>query len=416
MSRINEFTDELLTIYFIGMMTHYHKYKEKHKNCSSDDLYHELFKKTFHLVNYGDLNHLHKKEKPKVYKAFFTLFGSLPEVKIDRLKDKDKFNESINIQHTTIINIKQEVYKNYQDPYLKCYHFNDLLISWALLQSFSNHGHHHINMGTGGGLGTGWFNAQQSDEAKKALAGLVLLLIIGALLFLAAVAVYYMLNKFLDGMERIWYNEGWLDALIVCGSAVGFGALSAFFGTFIGGLPLFALAVTAGFPPTAVVILGVTLMTLIGAGLGVLTMSYLVPYLQGKGASGSMDANDANRFRLTASEETHLKSKEMDPVSVKLAILAVLEQMNKISNNKAISVPYFLHRKLGAGRDIQDLLNKVRALRSGALTEIEIGGVTFDLMMKNSFAYTYPAARTLSAPPEDDELNYVDENNNTVYN
>jgi hypothetical protein len=189
------------------------------------------------------------------------------------------------------------------------------------------------------------------------------ILVVGAIL-VAAVILYYavccIFNTILDSVERIWHNEGWMQA---CFSMLGMLA---------GGYAC-ATVMALTLNPVGLTLLAVAGTTIVAAALS----SILTNVVLGVGISllnrNALDANDPHRFKLTKRDIARLEAHhpELDPIKIKVAIVALREAMG--------TMPSPSSRFFGQGSDAQRLIKLVRELRRGGRSEVTVGNLHFDL-------------------------------------
>lgn len=396
-----KFTDSQLKLLYGNLLQHYQQCSETFGQ-DAYAIYNEMFKDIQHAIEApeGVFFALNREEKDKIYHYFNTLFYALPiysemprPAQLTFSPQRPQYNP--NAPRVIIV---QNRYSN-----------DTFLVNWLLLNSLTHHCHYDHQRGGSypfpsennrhGHPSTQDKNSRRNNGSRgDAGQGLALLVVIGlalAAIIAAFIALAYMLNEFLDSCERFYFNEGWLKAALMMASAVGFGAGSSVLSLTFGSIPLIALALLAGLNPVGVVIVGVTCLSIIGAGMGAFAMGMFYDFVDSKVHSDSMDPEQAARFRLTASEERALAARNIDPAKVKLAMIAVRAEMAEVLKNEKESpylwnklkitkvdkgIPSFLWRKLGRGEKVSKLLDQVRQLRSGELNNIKVGQLSFNLI------------------------------------
>ncbi|CAM4398117.1 MAG: hypothetical protein LEGION0403_FIIPPAGN_00842 [Legionella sp.] len=406
MTNIRKFTDHNLMLFYGNVLQHYKDYLSRNdvpKDVTS--IYNEMFLAVQYSLEspHGNLYHFAPVEKAKVYKYFNAIFYALPVYKDLSEQEQKNFKPELPKFDVKI----QFVYNDYNR--YNCH--DSFLFDWMLLSSITHdcHGHHsfpHGGFPHGGLPGHHGHGGCCVDTDSETLAALALLLMAAVAAVLASIAVYYMLNQFLEGAERFYYNEGWLRAALVMANSIAFGAGSSILTLAFAAAPLTSLAIMAGFSPAAVVVTGAVLLSIMGAGIGAFVMNLLYSPLQKD--QNAMDPRDPLRFRLTVNEEYNLASNGIDPSMVKLAIVALRAEIAKHLNNKDAEIPSFFSRKDKSMAKVNECLQQVRDLRSGTLTRLTVGDLYFDCQLKTQYylppqVYEYipeVEQRFVSLPPQ----------------
>jgi hypothetical protein len=381
-----KFTDHNLKLLFGNMLNHYKNCNQRLNN-NAVAIYNEMFLAVQYTLEspQGSLYHLELSEKNKAYSAFNAIFYSLPIYKQMTATEQRSFNPprpQFNVHTVYVVND----YNRYD-----CY--DRFLFNWLLLSSITHNHHHHLHHHSHTG-GVHWPSSNHhkhnsnNDDFAKLVALLVIIALAAFAAILAAIAVYYMLSELTDSLERFWYGEGWLKATLMLANTAVFGAGSTLLSLTFASTPLIALAVAAGLNPVGVVIAGTVLLGIIGAGIGCVAMSLLYDSIDEKRNQDALDPTEPQRFRLTDSEEQALLKNNIDPIKVKCAMVALRAEIANVLGNEN-RIPSFLSRHFGKGAKVQELLQKVRALRNGALSTVEVGDLSFDCRV-NIFFYTPP--------------------------
>ena len=407
MTNIRKFTDHKLMLFYGNVLQHYKDYLGQTGTLKDvTSIYNEMFLAVQYSLESpdGSFFRLEAAEKAKVYKSFNAIFYALPLYK--DLSDLEKQNFKPELP---TFNVKIELVHNHH--YHRYDHRDSLLFDWMMLSAITHdcHGHHYPHGGFphGGYPGHHGHGGGCFDTDSETLAALALLLMAAIAAVLASVAAYYMLNHFLEGAERFYYNEGWLKAALVMANSIAFGAGSTILTWAFAAAPLTSLAIMAGFSPAAVVITGAVLLSTIGAGIGAFVMNLLYSPLQKD--QNAMDPKDPLRFRLTANEEHNLANNGIDPSMVKIAIVALRAEIAKHLNSKDADVPMFFSRKDKSMAKVNECLQQVRELRSGTRASIQVGDLFFDCELKTLYylppqVYAYVPVveqRFVSPPPQD---------------
>lgn len=378
-----KFTDSNLKFFYGNVLNHYKECLKNNQFNDVDTIYKEMFLAAQHALESenGTLYHLDREEKDRVYKFFDAIFKALPIYTQLPIVQQHQFNPIRPIHNPrTVYEIHS--YNNYN-----CY--DPFLFNWVLLSSMTHHCHHSrvvISSPSGGPVHThpGSTGKTHTHEDSKngggvlaLLAGLVIIALAALLAILALVAMFYMFHEFLNSMERFWYGEGWLKAGLMMASMVGFGGASAALTLVFATGALTALAVTAGFPPVTLIIIATVCLTLIGAGIGCLATSLLYGFVDFKLNSDAMDPNDSVRFGLSDEDEVRLIEKHIDPSVVKCAMVALRSEMAQVMESDG-PIPSFLGRQFGQGNKVQVLLQRLRELKQGNITVVQVGDLCFD--------------------------------------
>lgn len=393
----SKFTDNNLKLFFGNLLTHYHEIKSRQIVQDTNQIYNELYLSTQFILEHpnGSFYHLDRIEKNKVYEVFNILFKALPIYGKMSPQDKIDFKP-------ILPQYRQDMFLKHDIKIYDC--SNSTLYNWMLINSLMHRCYSHdssvIMVPSTGSLGT--VHSHRSEESKKeskndlgqVIALLILISLAAAALVLTFVATYYLLNQFMNGFERIWYNEGWLKSVLLLASTITFGSVSTLFSLTIAATPLVALAVTAGINPVAVVAVGAISITLVGAGLACFVTDLIYGHIEKDKHKDSMDPEDPLRFRLTDSEEYNLLQNNIDPLVVKCAIVALRGEMSKVLESNQ-PIPSFFSRKFGNNDKVQLLLQQVRSLRNGTLTELEVGGLYFNCKKDIQYELPIPSAPIL---------------------
>jgi hypothetical protein len=383
----SKFTDSNLKLFYRNLLDHYNDCANRRGN-DIHAIYNELFLATQYAVESGSLSHLDHTEKAKVYTSFNTIFYALPLYTRMPAQQQRSFNPPRPQYNPQIIYINTPNSRNYNCN--DSFFFNWLLLSELNRCSYPRY-HHGGRVHTYPGSGSSSSNvhrhggtSSKTDGENKGNALAALVLVVLALSAAAAtfIALYYMLQQGLNGIERMWYGEGWLRASLMLASSIAFGATSTILTLTVGSAPIIALAVAAGFNPVGVVIFAAVCFGIMAAGIGGFVMNLLHDSLDKKANKDAMDPSDPYRFRVTASEEKALLKQNIDPVKVKCAMVALRAEMSTVLGGES-AVPSFLSRHLGSkkSQDVHALLKQVRALRGGELCEVKVGELKFDCRM-----------------------------------
>ena len=214
-------------------------------------------------------------------------------------------------------------------------------------------------------------HSSKDDCLKKFLFRLAALVIF----MLSVGSLVYLAGQINDIGERSIYNEGRSYALLSA-ACLGVSAVSALFAS-TSLVPLILLA-TAASNPVSWAIFGVIAGTLILTAMAhAMLTQFIEPMLQDtfetKFGSTSFVSGDLGRVQLTQAEADRLEKRNIDPMKVRCAIALIREKMGAepIVNKWGIQA---LFNAEGARRgDNQKHLETIRKLRSGKITEVDVG-------------------------------------------
>lgn len=362
----SKFNDAHLKLFCSNFLNHYQAL-----NYSDKQDIGTLFNKLYDPLIYslkspdGTFFDLDNEGKTKLLTAFKTMFYSLPEFqsKPDEAASAISSRPQVKISELKIVNH----YYHRSD--------NDSWVLWALLATRPSPTCSH-------GLGTGALvhghhskNENKKDSSlSEILAGLLLLALALAALAAFVIAMYFLVKMAMDGFERMFHNEGWLRAVINMSSALFFGTITATMSALLLAMPIASLAVVAGFSPLFFVALAVTTLSLVGAAVSMYLTDWAVQsYISDKN-NNAIDPDEPERYGLTKEEERWLVKKGIDPIAVKCAIIALRTEMSARKTSDQIQSS-FLHRCFGYDPEIQELLTKVRQLKKGTISEVELNGL-----------------------------------------
>lgn len=263
------------------------------------------------------------------------------------------------------ININIDQYEPYRHHHYHCYcASNDFLFNWFLYRSIMRP--QVIVVGNSSGRDHGHSNKDEKKNNGDLIAFLFFAALAALLVVLALAALYYMIGQALNSLDRIRYNEGWLQGMTTMAGTLAAGYVASVLSSAFAATPLMNLALLAGLSsPVGAVALSLVCLTIIGAGLGCFVTDKVQNYILRKTNPDALDPNDPNRFTLTADEEEHLIRSGFDLMRVKYAIFTLRTELAEEG------VPTLLHsRSFGAnGKKVQENLDLIRKIRAG-----DIGG------------------------------------------
>lgn len=390
---MTKFTDHQLKVFFSNMLKHYQECQNRRPRMSVVEVYDDMYRAAQYSVEspHGALNELDPNEKTKVYQAFNAIFYAFPIYRDMSREQKQAFRPA-RPSYTRV--------EHYHCPGYYKNSSSDYFLTWLLLSNLSNRYssggviltvpgpiiHTHPDSSKTGGTG------KVSEKSNQ-----VMLLLLAAVLALAAatlafVALAYMIHQFTESVERLWYNEGWLKAVLMLATTLAFGATSTVLSLAFAATPITALALAAGLNPVGLVIFGVVSLTLIGGALACWITSLIYDSVEANANQDAIDPYESKRFRLTPEEELNLIHKGIDPIKVKCALVALRAELG---DNP---VPSFFSRHFGTDANAQKMLMQVRDLRAGQLKKIQVGSLTFDCAVPAAYFENQPH------PPLHDDL------------
>ena len=367
MPQNNIMTDAQLKHLYFGIAKHYREIRERNPDASINDIYNELYFGVYTSLNgnASSLRHLDAQEKLKAYKILNTFIAACPP---------DPKRPAARINFFRFGTPPVVIIQYYSRPHYCA--GNDFVFTWLLLSSFNRPyyyrpggfgpGHHHHHGHTQGG--------GSNEDTAKVMAIILLVAIAAVAIVLTLIALYYVLNEMLNSGERFFYHEGWLQASISLLSVAAGAAASAILASLFVSAPLASLAILAGIVnPVGIVVFGVVCLSIIGAAATCFITHQIQEYVIKAANPDAIDPYDPHRFLLTDAETSDLEKKDIDPVKVKCAMVALRAQIGEKP------VPSLLSRSCNSrGEIIQDCLDKFRQLRRGELSEVVVGNMRFD--------------------------------------
>ena len=183
----------------------------------------------------------------------------------------------------------------------------------------------------------------------------------------------------INSAERLWYKEGWMRAVLMSAAALTVSSLASTLTLIFAAEPIVLVALAFNLNPVSMLIAAGICIASVGAGLGALTMNSIYDFMEKRSNKRTIDSYEPLRFAVSEDEEDTLVEKQIDPVKVKCALVAIRIEINRILNSEE-AIPSFLNRQFGSSkyRETQPLVQMARALRRGDLTEANIGDLKFD--------------------------------------
>lgn len=367
MPRASLLTNNRLTGLYKGLDHHYQDYINAHPEATLDQLHRELTDGMYYYLDQlckldsVDFDTLSEEEKQKAYAVVKTYLSASP---LFLLGSPYSFSRMPAAGTNAVFTCHHHHYSSCNDDWF--FHF------W-LFQLDST--------------------ASMSGDS---LAQLALVLLLAIAIVLAAIALHYLINEVFDSIERFYYNEGMLQAILSFFNVFANIAVAALLADAYATAPLASLALAAGVAnPIGVATFGVFCLAYVGAALGNFVSNKLIQSATAPTTSQALYRKDPHRFTLTLAEEGALLAKNIDPIKVKCAIIALRENMG----DEAAST-FWSSRTRAAGRD----LGFIRQLRRGEKVFVEVGGMKFDcrcdeVILKNQASPTVIA----SAPPANED-------------
>lgn len=369
---------------------HHHYLDCKKRNLSDSELCYELDSQIYHTFPWGALA---EEDHHYVYKILHIfLDASSAHLMASQLQKNDELTGE---RRPVVI--------------LTPYNYNRVCDDHLFFMAFAPQSFPVIHMHEHGSAHSHTHQHPSEEDKKKqgSVLAAIALIILGTLAAgLAFIAMYYLLNQLLSSGERFYYHEGWLQA----GLSLLYMAVSATASTLLGALlvpALTSLVVSAGIGnPVFLVALGVIAITLIGTAFGTLIANAIQQAIIEKSNANALEPKDPYRFNLTERECLKLDEMGVDPLKVKCAIVALRMQLGEGG------VPSYMNRLFSEKKEIiNEVLEKVRKLRRGELTEVIVGDMSFDCRKDlPMFVPTAPPFNPEYVPQYSDQLNYPQDN------
>ena len=366
-NRNSKFTDHNLKLFYGNLLNHYKDSTKRFGSSDVEAVYRELFLATQYAVEspQGSLSHLPRweKEKEKVYTAFHTIFYVLPL--FTRLSpDKQRSFNPPRTFHHSLNNTSPPYIYNCSDP---------KLFDWIHL--------HDSIQPRSSYLKSPLLNLHERKNRHSSVlwAGLAIVSLAFSAAVITLAAWYYLFYQFVQGAERLWYNEGWMRMVLMSATALTSSALASTLTLICVTSPIVTVAFALNLNPLSMLIVAGICLSSVAASLGALSSNTLYDFIERRTHKRSIDAADPERFRLTEDEEDNLMEMQIDSTKVRCALVAIRVEMNRIQNSEE-SVPSFLNRHFGSQKqkDTHALLQLSRVLRQGKVSEACIGNLSFD--------------------------------------
>ncbi|MFA5959347.1 MAG: hypothetical protein WC785_02420 [Tatlockia sp.] len=222
------------------------------------------------------------------------------------------------------------------------------------------------------------------DCTQQTLLFYVILLVAAIAFALTLLSLYYLLSQTLNGVERIWHNEGFFQGVLPVLSGIAAGTAAGLVSGFLFTGPLIAIAIAAGLSsPIGFAIFGGVCFTMMAAGLTCFITKQVQDNLIYKKNPDALDAKDPHRFEIKEGEKKNLLKKGFDPTKVMCVIALLHDAMGK---DRVPSLVNRLFTKNGQAK--QEHLELIRKLRRGDLPEedleVKLGEHTFQFNLHTS--------------------------------
>ena len=406
------FTDNQLAQLYLNMAKDYHDCSDR--GYALADIHQHIYSKLYYSLSdpTSSLYELDPQEKQRVWAVYYAFFNSTPAYRHQCRSFEQQNQFWGGFRPNTVPLVVIEPRHRY------CAH--DTLLDWLLLSSVMN----SINRNQ-----SGYYNRHHHGHENKNGNVLLLLLLLVLTTFAvaaSAIALYYILNSFLNSTERLIHNEGQLRAAVTIASILGGAAGGALFGTFIASMPIIMFGIAAGLSnPVGLAITAAVCLTILGAAAACGLTQFIQNKIIQHQNKDALDPRDPVRYSLSPSEEENLIEKGYDIYTVKLALVALREKIGK-------ETPSFLNRMFTEkGKTKQQYLELIRQIKKGSIeaSYVDVDDMHFDFARANPYAvnsdsrqrrftdYPYPTTQTKNAlftPPAAYIPGYQQENYNTV--
>lgn len=204
------------------------------------------------------------------------------------------------------------------------------------------------------------------------VAGLIVLIaLLPSLVVLTTIALYSLLNEFLNGIERFYYGEGWLKMAFMMANTIFISGVSLVMSFSYASPILINLSLTFGLNPAILVITAAVCISIISSWIGCYAFGLFYDFIDKRAHRNALDPADSLRFGLTVKQEQNLIEKKIDPLMVKCALVFLRTKIACVLDNDK-PIPSFLNRMYGQGRKVQKLLQQARQLRNGLIDYVEV--------------------------------------------
>lgn len=271
-----------------------------------------------------------------------------------------------------------------------------------------HHGHHHSHH-------HGHRHRERNDENTGSLLALLAVLAVGCIGFiLSGLAIYYLVQHMANDIERLYYNEGVMRALLHMSTTMASAVAGMLFAGLFLSAPLIALGISAGMAsPIILAVLGIVVGGFVAGAAGCFFGNKIQEWQIKTKNAEKIDPLEPQRFSITESDEKVLNAKNLDPLSARAALVALRAKIADIEAKGSGAeqkegtkpLPFFFERHYGAQykKDIQEVLQLVRQIKSGNLTSVNVDGMHFDF---RTSAPEYKDQLQPSAPPASPDMVY----------
>jgi len=378
MTKRQQLTDRQIRQLYSGLVCDYQKcLVVQNPPMTLQQIYNILYYGVYHAVNAPDhpFNALPDTEKNKVYLVLNTFFAATWQFRKQVQPRVCQYYYAgppppYEFPRTHLIIIQERQRRPYccHDDFL----FNVML--WSMIINYrpmyvghsSSRTHHHPS--------------QNKSSASDALVILIFVVLAAVVLALTFIAFYYLLSMFSNNLERLLFNEGWvqscLSLLSITACGAGIGILTATFA----GAPLTSLAFAIGLSnPIGLIVTAIICLSIIGAAGGAFISDQIQKYTLKRYNPDAFDTTDPHRYQLTPKEALALEKKGLDPIKIKCAILALRAEIGDQTLPSPVGFPW-----LGFRTDkMQTSMNKIRNLRQGRGISLDnyvvtVGDMHFD--------------------------------------
>lgn len=391
--RSSKFTDHNLKLFYGNLLNHYKECTKRIGSSDAETVYRELFLATQYAVEspQGSLNHLPRVEKEKVYTAFHTIFYALPlftGLSPDRQRSFNPLRSSYNY----LLNTSPQYIYNCTDP---------KLFNWVNLNENLNSSPYLVSNEA----------AQLKPKHSSAFwASVAFITAVFSAVVLTLASWAYLFNQFINSAERLWYKEGWMRAALMSTTALASSAIASTLTLIYAAEPVVLVAMAMNFNPISMLIISGICIASVAAGLAALSMNSIYDFVEKRSYKRSIDSAEPQRFALSEDEEDVLFEKQIDPIKVKCALVAIRIEMNRVLQSEE-AIPSLANRLFGSKkhRETQALLQTARSLRRGELIQATVGDLSFDCryyeQLRQSESFTgqrglYPSLFVPEAVPD----------------
>lgn len=363
--RSSKFTDHNLKLFYGNLLNHYKECTKKIGSSDAETVYRELFLATQYAVesSQGSLNHLPRAEKEKVYTAFHSIFYALP-LFTGLSPDKQRSFNPLRSPYNYLLNTSPQYIYNCTEP---------KLFNWINLNENLNSSPYLVSNEASN------IAQVKSKHSSAFWAGVVFITATFSAVVLTLASWAYLFNQFINSMERLWYKEGWMRAALMSATALASSAIASILTLIYAAEPIVLVAMAMNLNPISMLIISGICIASVAAGLTALSVNSIYDFVDKRSNKRSIDSAEPQRFALSEDEEDVLFEKQIDPIKVKCALVAIRIEINRVLQSEE-TIPSLANRLFGSkkNRETQALLQTARALRRGELTQATVGDLSFD--------------------------------------